>query len=709
MDETTSNSLTGSAAGPVIQAGNIDTVIVGTRDNDRPISIPRHLNQPPAIFVNRTPIHQAMNGVYEKRLAAGQPAAMALHGPSGIGVTATVGKWFWDNEDRFPDGCLWISLSGPDQDAALATLAGFHTVLVDLGVPHSELPASVVAAQARFRTLTYGKRLLMVLDGATRADQVRPFLLNSPFSSIVVTAKRPIPGLRAMGFQSWQVDPLDAAFGQELLRAHLRLDAGLVDEPTETALLTVCGGFPLMIMHMAELLSAATDRRARRLLDKIRERGVRGLSGDGQQIVAEGWDFTYRQLPDSQRRVYRLLALHPGVEFSAEAAAALLGIDEDDAVEELDRLVASGLLAEVGDHRFRFHGTVRWHGERCVRDDEDARSVEAAVERILTWYLRTAVGYDQALSERWRVGPHYQVIPARRESTDPRGAALRWLETERSNLVEAVMLAERCQLDDLCWQLCEALWGLFHLHRHYDDWIATHQVALNAAVRPGNNLAEMRLSSQLGAAYLAVADLDLAADCFRQSLAAARRLGPAQGVQRAQGVQSALEWLGKVAARRGDVAAALDYWAQSWAAVADAPEQDRQRMYALLRLQRGRLFVAERRFAEAAAELAEAGAFFASPGETEERDNRAKVAWALAQARRGLGSLADAVEAAGEALIWFEADGSQGSQADVLLLLADLRAEQGERDVEQRYLSQALAILVRLGDPKVAEIQARLA
>ncbi|HWE89661.1 MAG TPA: hypothetical protein VG317_09405 [Pseudonocardiaceae bacterium] len=710
MDETTDNSVNGPVNGLIVQAGRIDNLQVVANEPSRPATVPRHIQPPPAVFVNRMPVHRAMSREHRECQDAGRATTLALHGPPGIGVAAAVRKWYWDNKERFPDGGIRIPLGDRRQGTSLALLAGFNLALVDLDVPYAELPTSLAAAEARFHTVTDGKRLLLWLDGVSQIGQVQPFLLSSPGSVVIVTSRRPLVGLHSMGFRSWSVDPLDTAFSQRLLRAHLRWEDGSLDGARESAVVTNCAGFPLLIGQIAESLSNAKPRRAQRLLSKFCEQGTRGLPRDAQQIVNERFDLAYQEMSEPQRRTYRLMALHPGAEFSLAAAAALLGMADGEAADELDELSQAGLLTEVRAERYRFHEAVRTHAVGRAVKDEDPASTLAAIERVVTWYLRDTVGYDRVLSERWRVGPLFAVIPANRQGADPRQNAFTCLETERPNLVEAVALAERHGLDDLCWQLCEALWGLLHQHRHYDAWIDTHQLGLGAALRTGNDLAVLRLSSQLGSAQLAVGELTLAADSFAESLAAARRLGDEDWIQRARGIQSALEWLGKVEARRGNTAAAVDYWNQSWDAVSAAHQDDQQRMYALLQLHRGRLFLAQQRFAAAQEELVEAGKFFGGTKERDntERDNKAKVAWARSQAQRGLGQLAAAIEAAGEALRHFDADGSLGSQADVLLLLADLHAEQSDTEAEQGCLRQALAIFVRLGSPKAAEIAARL-
>lgn len=703
MDETTANSLTGSVTGPVVQAGKIGTVQIINGDQGSPVGIPQQLLLPPVVYVNRTVIHAEMSAKLAECHAAGRPALLALHGPAGTGVTTAVQKWYWDNKGIFPDGAIRISLGESlGESHGVAALDALNSALADIGVPRSELPASLAKAADRFRTLTAEKRFLLLLEDVSRADQVRPFVLNSPASAVVVTSKQRVDSLGVLDFRLWRIDPLDDSFSQELLRGVLTWEGGSLDDQTEAALLKPCHGLPLVIKLVAAQLTGASGRQAERRLRKICELGVRGLSGEAQQEVAAIFDLAYEEMTPVRRRVYRQLALLPSTEFSAEVVAALLDLDQDQTEDELDELVAARLLAELPADRFGLHETMRWHAEQRLAADEDESSQSAATKRMLVWYLRTAISYDKALSNRWRVGPLYDVVPEYSEGDSPRQIrddALDWLETERVALVGAVALAERRGFDDLCWQLCEALWGLFHVHKHYDAWIDTHRLALGAALRADNDLAVMRTSSQLGSAYLATGEFGPAIDCFTQSLAAAHRIGHPEGEQ------SALEWLGKVEARRRNAEPALDYWNQSWTIAESVPEPQRSRMFALIELHRGRLFESTGRFAEAEDRLNRAEEYFRG---TNESDNQAKVKLALGKAHRGLGAVREAVDDLTGALRLFEADGSLGSTVEVLLLLADIETQRDDTAAEQRYLRQALPVLVRLGDSRAEAVRARL-
>jgi tetratricopeptide (TPR) repeat protein len=355
-------------------------------------------------------------------------------------------------------------------------------------------------------------------------------------------------------------------------------------------------------------------------------------------------------------------------------------------------LVKAQLLTRIAADRYVIPDLVRWHARDWLVREEPVEAIRSAARSVIEWYLDTTVRFDKALSNRPRVGPRYQVVDAHVSATAnaTRAEALSWLERERTNLVEAVLLAERQELDDLVWQLCEALWGVFHLHGHYEDWIITHRAGLACAAHSGDRRAEMRMSSQLGAGLLATGDLAEAETSFAGSLAAARDVADSLGEQ------SALEWLGKVAAKRGDLEPALSYLDHSQRVAESAVDSNAlPRTIAILALQRGRFLVASGRLPQALDEFTYAADYFDTTAET---DNQAKVALETGRVLDAMDRADEAVPLLQRARTGFLADGSLRGEAATLEALISVGEDTAENT---KRLAEIYTIL---GDARVREL-----
>lgn len=334
------------------------------------------------------------------------------------------------------------------------------------------------------------------------------------------------------------------------------------------------------------------------------------LSVAGEPSVATVFDLSYDSLPESAGRLYRIAALHPGPQFGIPVLAAALDQPYDDVEAAVDLLAEAHLVAELDEARFGFHDLVRLHArERAEQDDEpDDRDLSA--RRMTEWYLDTAVSADLLVHPlRHRLGPRYPGDHDRSAfGTDAQ--ALAWLDTERDNLIAAALDADWRGWDDLVWQFCEALWGLFLHTRRYDGWIVLHRVGIAAAQRCADQRAEAELRAQLGFAY---AKLGRFADAIEENTAGLA-LAEASGDDRARA--TALSQLGRAARGNGDLVAAMGYYS---AARDLRRDLGLRRGVALCGRRIGEVLLALGRPGEAAAEFRSAESIMADLGDHTQR------------------------------------------------------------------------------------------
>lgn len=129
--------------------------------------------------------------------SAGDSAVIAIAGAAGIGKTALAVYWAHRLVDRFPHGQLYADLRGFGPDVPLTSadvLAGF---LVALGTPAADVPAGLDAPAEAYRSRLAERRMVVVLDNAGGADQVRPLLPGAAGCMTLVTSRDATDGLVA--------------------------------------------------------------------------------------------------------------------------------------------------------------------------------------------------------------------------------------------------------------------------------------------------------------------------------------------------------------------------------------------------------------------------------------------------------------------------------------------------------------------------------
>ena len=144
--------------------------------------VPRQLPAPPARFVGRRAELAALDRGTEVPV-------WVVHGARGVGKTWLALRWANGHTASFPDGQLHADLRGRGPDDVLR---GFLTALC---VPAGRLPADLDALAALYRSTLAGRRVLVVLDNAPDADQVRPLLPGSPGCVVVVISRSRLNGL----------------------------------------------------------------------------------------------------------------------------------------------------------------------------------------------------------------------------------------------------------------------------------------------------------------------------------------------------------------------------------------------------------------------------------------------------------------------------------------------------------------------------------
>jgi DNA-binding SARP family transcriptional activator/tetratricopeptide (TPR) repeat protein len=666
-----------------------------------PAVVPRQLPPCTPDFVGREDVLRQLDDCLPVRPATAAPLALIV-GPPGIGKTALATWWAQRAAPHFPDGQLFVDLRGfnahqPPVSAheALARLLGA------LGIEPGALPPGLDERSALYRSLLAGKRVLVLLDDAHDAEQVRPLLPGAATCALVVTSRNRLGSLVTRnGARLLNLDPLTPADSTALMRRVLGRQRCDAEAAAVAELGQLCGYLPLALRIAADDLAfrpgTAVAQLSARLTDERTRLDV--LSADDETgTVRAAFSHSYEQLDPGARRAFRLLGLTQGSSVALPAAAALINAGLDETRRLLDTLCRRHLVepAELG--RYRLHDLLRVYALERAEATESTAERHEAVRRMVHWYLGTAVAADLVIAPQRYREPLSAATALPSMSFGSLREALRWCDEENVNLLAAIRQAYAEGLPDLCWQLAFALREHFVLRKQWPGWLASYELGLAAARQVGNLAAQAAMLHGLGAAHYYPRRLTQAISYYRQSYAIWRDLADRWG----QGI--ALNGLGNVLMELRRLPLAVAFYRR-----------------ALIRLYVSQALsdqgVVLNNLAEAHCLLGQhrdALSYARRSIEIDRRTgNRRVEVFALCHAADALGALGRPAEARSlldAALVLAAEIGDRHGTAWVLQYLGEWFLRTGRPDCAREEWQRAITLFDGLGDPQAGDLRARAA
>ncbi|GAA1551219.1 BTAD domain-containing putative transcriptional regulator [Dactylosporangium maewongense] len=646
-------------------------------------------------FTGRTAELDRLDAILEEAVVLA-----TVTGTAGVGKTSLTVHWAHRVAGRFPDGQLYADLNGfGGADTVVTPAQAVRGFLDALGVPPRRVPADLAAQTALFRSLTSGRRILIVLDNARDADHARPLLPGGPGCLVVVTSRTNLAGLiAAEGAQPVPLDLLTHGEATRLLarrlgRARLDAEPSAVDE-----IVAACAGLPLALAIVAARAALRPHQPLADLAAELRDDLDQFDVGDTRGDVRAVFSSSYRTLSDAAARLFRLIGLHPGPDISAPAAASLLGVPVKEARTLLADLVRAHLLTEPAAGRFAAHDLLRrYAAELAAKDPAGERT--AATRRLLEYYLHTAFAAT-TLQHPFQVRvpdpapPSAGVVPP---ALADQAAASRWFAAEYPVLTAAVHAAATTGFDSLAWQIAWTLTNFFQRQGRHHDWIATQRVALAAAHRCGDRHGEAHLQRVLGRGHLALANYDDAHAALTASLELFRGLDDPVG-------RAATHLnLGEVHEAQGDNAAALDH-AEQALALYRTTDRPSSLAYALNASAWYHIELGDP--GQAVGHCRQA---LALQQKIDDRHGQAATLDTLAYAHHRMGVFADAIACYRRAVALTHALADSPNEAGIGDRLGDALFDSGDLPAAQAEWRKAMKIYDELTHPAADKIRAKLA
>jgi tetratricopeptide (TPR) repeat protein len=489
----------GSRAGPGSQAG--------PRWPATPTVVPRQLPAGVRHCAGRAAELATLTSLLDSAAGAGDTVVIsAIDGTAGVGKTTIAVSWAHRIARHFPDGQLYVDLRGFGPTPPMNPTEAIRGFLDAFHVPPERLPASLDAQAALYRSLLADKRVLVVLDNAGDADQVRPLLPGSAGCLVVVTSRnRLISLVAAEGAHLLTLDLLSRAGAQDLLERRLGGQRLAAEPRMVDDIITRCARLPLALSIVAARAAAQPGFPLAALATELRE--ARGRldaldAGDPALDVRSVFSWSYEKLTAPAARLFRLLGLYSGPDITTRAAASLAGLPVSQARRLLSELTRVHLVNEYATGRVTLHDLLRAYAIELADELERPEERQSALRRLLDHYLHTAVRGALLLDprrDRISLAPaDPDVAP---EKLTDQATSLAWFASEQRALLAALDRAAGNGFDTHTWQLAWALATFFDRQGHWRVQADTQQAALAATQRLGDRAGQAHAHRGLARAY----------------------------------------------------------------------------------------------------------------------------------------------------------------------------------------------------------------
>ncbi|MFF4895796.1 tetratricopeptide repeat protein [Streptomyces sp. NPDC001068] len=693
---TPTSTATGTTAGSATGTAESAPAPVGVPDPVRPAQLPRAL----CAFTGRGAELEQLEALVP---GPGEAArTVVLSGMAGVGKTTLAVHWANRLAARFPDGQLYVDLRGFHlSGAAMSGAEALRALLDAFGVPVGRIPSELPAQAAAYRTLLAGRRVLVVLDNALDSEQVRPLLPAPDGCLAVVTSRHQLQGLMAVeGAHPVTLGPLDETEARALLVRRLGADRVGREEEAAAEIIGLCERLPLALAIVSARAALNPGYRLAAIAGELRASHGSLDAFTGEPPLADArcvFSWSYQALSSEAARLFRLLALHPGPDCSAAAAAALSGVRVRQVRPHLTELVRAHLLFENEPGRFSSHSLLRAYATELVEEFDDPRDADAAVTRVLGHYLHSAHNASAVLA------PHRETIDLRRAAPhtlperfpDQRTAA-DWFDRERSVLLAAVEQGGRHGDGASGWQLAAVLELYLDRNGRWQQQRTIQTAAVAAARRGGDLLGQAHGHRALGFALSRLGQWEGADEHLRRALGLFEELGDTRGRARV------LRYRAFVANRHGQHADALEHYRSALELYRSAGHLNGE---AAVHNEVGwtRLLLGEYDRA-----VEECGRSLAIHRETGDPNGEAAAWDSLGVASQRLGHLDRALDAFRNALALYRKVRDSYLEADTLVHIADTHLAAGRTGGAARTLGQALGILEAIGHPDADGVRDRL-
>lgn len=493
--------------------------------------VPRQLPAAPRYFTGRAGELAWLSALAEQDMTHAKGVAIAaLTGTAGIGKTALAVHWAHQMAARFPDGQLFVNLRGSGPSGTpVAPADAVAGVLLSLGVPPARIPPDIDGRAALYRSLLADCRMLIVLDDAHDAEQVRPLLPGSPTCLVLITSRSWLTGLAAGGAHLMTLGVLPENEARTLLALHLRAGSATADPAVISELAASCGGLPLAVCDAAARAVASPGLPPATPASEPRDIRRRFDAPDTREPVTglrAVFSWSRAKLGSLASRLFRLLGVYPGPDITVPVAASLAALTPGQTRLALGELCAEHLLTEHLPGRYTCPELLRSYAaeEAGLRENQEDR--RAAVQRVLDHYLRASVLASSFLGHGQTELPSIPPRPGiTLEEIEGLEQAADWFENEQHVLLAVIRQAAEGGYAPYAWELPWTAGWFFRGEACWRGLASAQEAALAVATGHGDLVGQAMARQQLGWLRFLLGDVPSASHHLDKADEMTRRLG----------------------------------------------------------------------------------------------------------------------------------------------------------------------------------------
>ncbi len=508
------------------------------------IAAPRELPADAPQFTGRSAELAALDRLLGQDQASS--TVCVISGAPGVGKTALAVHWACRTADAFPDGQLFVNLRGYDPGQPVPAADALAGLLRALGLAGPDVPDDIGERAARYRSLLAGRRMLILLDNAGTAEQVRPLLPGPGGCLTLVTSRDSLAGLVARdGAHRLKLDPLPAAEAVTLLRA---LIGDRVDHDPEAAgqLADYCSRLPLPLRVAAELAAARPAAPLALLAGELAgQRGRLDLldaGGDQGTAVRAVFSWSYKYLDPATAGAFQLISAQPGPAVDGHAAAALTGMAPPEAAVVLRQLAGAHLIHPLASG-YGLHDLLRAYGSELAAELPGAE-LKTALTALFDYYCSaTAHAMTLLVPEGIEDRPRASVPASQLPPVTDKASARQWVDANLANLLAVIGYAADHEWPGHAFDLAGTLFRDLETSGRYPELLTIHQHVLAAARRCGDLKEQAAALNQVCVVYLRRGNYDLARQSLQECLDLSRRLADVLGQAKAHGNLGILAYL----------------------------------------------------------------------------------------------------------------------------------------------------------------------